>query len=387
MLVGVRLGEAAHEPRAGEELPVWRTYAPWKVRRRSTRALRTALRRGEMLGGGATRELERRFRESFDRHAVGVSSGMDGLELLLEHYGVGRGRTVVVPANCFPSIPALARRLGARLVAARIDAVHLCLTPEPWRREVLDEAPIVVWVHHAGMVGSAAMRSIARLREAGCTVVEDCAYLLPDSAPAGGPGTWGDSAVFSFHPIKPMGAAGGGVVLTRDGRVADGLAARRSHSGQESRWQKGDVLCRGRELSEFAAAAAVAQFVHRDGTRERLRSLAEEYASSLARWLPPGRVPQDTWGRFTIRARSAGEAALLRKNLNLRRIRTNVMFAFPWTSHPAFSDVPRPDGPEPTGLLRSNVCVPYHPGMRRRDARRVAAAVAEDADWPRRTGP
>ncbi|MFF0164013.1 DegT/DnrJ/EryC1/StrS family aminotransferase [Streptomyces sp. NPDC005263] len=386
MLLGVKLGEAVHGPRLDEELQVWRTHIPRKVRWRSTRAMRTALRRGEMLGSGATRELERRFRESFDRHAVAVSSGMDGLELLLEHYGVGQGRTVVVPANCFPSIPALARQLGARPVAAQIDDAHLCLAPEACRWEVLDEAPIVVWVHHAGMVGSAAMQSITRLREAGCTVVEDCAYLLPDSAPAGGPGTWGDGAIFSFHQIKPMGAAGGGVVLTREGRVADELAVRRSHSGQESRWQEGDVLCRGRELSEFAAAAAVARFVHRDKIRDRLRSLAEEYATSLARWLPPGRVPQDTWGRFTIRARSAGEAALLRENLNRRRISTNVMFAFPWTSHPAFSDVTQPNAPELTGLLRSNVCVPYHPGMRCRDARRVAAAVAEHSSLSRHTG-
>ncbi|MEU9959512.1 DegT/DnrJ/EryC1/StrS family aminotransferase [Streptomyces sp. NPDC050982] len=367
--------------RGNKRLPVWQTSFPSRIRRRIRTDVSAVTRRQTMVDGGATRHLEGLFREVFGRYAVAAASGMDGLELLLEHYGARRGRTVVVPSNCFPSVPALAQQLGARLVAGPVDPTYLCIAPGVLRDQVVQESPIVVWVHHAGIVADYAMQAIVQLREAGCTVVEDCVYMLPGATPAGGPGTWGDGAVFSFHPIKPLGAAGGAVILSRDGRIADQLAARRSHSGQERLWQDGDALYRGRQITEFAAAAAVAQFSYRNRIQRALAPLAEVYASALPRWLPAGRTPQPTWGRFTIRTGSTGEALRLRNQLHSQNIDSNVMFSTPWTTYPIFAGIAGTAQPELLNIMRRNVCIPYHAAMSKSDANRVSAAITDSLDW------
>ncbi|MEV6483355.1 DegT/DnrJ/EryC1/StrS family aminotransferase [Streptomyces sp. NPDC051576] len=347
------------------------------MRRQTHLEVADMLKSGRMVDGPLTRRLEQAVGSAFDRHAVAVASGMDALELLLETAET-RGRDVLIPANCFPSIPALADQLGARPRPVPVDPVHLAMAEDVPERAADALRPIVVWVHHAGMVAPHARRTITTLRNAGHTVIEDCAYLLPADQPADGPGTWGDMALFSYAPTKPLSGNGGAVALLRDPADAEQVGARRSHSGQEDRWLGSDRFHRGRAITEFAAAVAYWQWHHRADTRNALNCLTTNYTSFFTAAgrpaLPAGRTPQDTWGRFTVDLATPDIARQARDRMAKNGIATTVMFDLPWSGYPALTGAHLFDNAL-LPLLQRTVCIPYHPTLSIPDVHRVAEFV------------
>ncbi|GAV38287.1 DegT/DnrJ/EryC1/StrS family aminotransferase [Streptomyces acidiscabies] len=358
-------------------IPIWRTHLSRTVRRHTHLEVAELLKTGRMIDGPLTERLEQAVGSAFGRHAVAVSSGMDALELLLETAEVW-DRDVLIPANCFPSIPALVDQLWARPQPVLVDPVHLAMTEDVTDLAVNARRPVVVWVHHAGIVAPYARRTIEALRELGCTVIEDCAYLLPDDEPKDGPGTWGDMALFSYAPTKPLGGDGGAVVLLRDALDAQKVSGRRSHSGQERRWASGDRFLRGRTITEFAAAVAYWQWRERADTRDALRKLADAYVGSFEAAdcpaLPAGRTPQTTWGRFSVDLATSDLAARARARMAENGIATTVMFDRPWTDFPALTDDLPPDN-DLRHLLRRTVCIPYHPTLHLTDVHCVAEFI------------
>ncbi|WP_326724675.1 DegT/DnrJ/EryC1/StrS family aminotransferase [Streptomyces sp. NBC_00243] len=361
------------------DVPIWHTHLSRTVRRQTHLEVADMLKSGRMVDGPLTERLEQAVASAFDRHAVAVSSGMDALELLLEASDA-RGRDVLIPVNCFPSIPALADQLGARLWPVPVDPVHLAMAGHVPELVATAVRPIVVWVHHVGMVAPYARRAISALRDSGCTVIEDCAYLLPGDQPRDGPGTWGDMALFSYAPTKPISGDGGGIALLRNEADAEHVRGRRSHSGQENRWLRGDRFHRGRAITEFAAAVAYWQWQHRAETRASLHHLASAYTGLFAARgcpaLPSGRTPQDTWGRFTIDLSTPAIARQTRERMAKNGIATTVMFDWPWTGYPALSS-DRLYQADLFEVLERMVCIPYHPTLRIPDVHRVAELVTD----------
>jgi dTDP-4-amino-4,6-dideoxygalactose transaminase len=359
---------------------IWRTYLAAPVRRQAHLDVAQTLKTGRMIAGPLTERLEHAVGMAFARTAVATASGMDAIELLLEACGA-RGRAVLIPANCFPSIPALADQLGARPVPVPVEPIHLAVTPEVARLAVAVVQPIVLWVHHAGMVAPHARETITTLRASGCRVIEDCAYLLPDDRPADGPGTWGDAAVLSFAPTKPLGGNGGGLVLLSDPRLAEQIRQRRSHSGQEIAWETGDRIHRSRTISEFSAALAYGQWQHRAKIRTALRHIATAYTSSFTAAscpaLPARRIPQGTWGRMTVDLATPALAQDTRERMAKEGIATTVMFERPWSDYPALRTTPPRRHNGLHDLLKRTVCIPYHPTLRHSDVQRVAAYVTD----------
>ncbi|WP_405878563.1 DegT/DnrJ/EryC1/StrS family aminotransferase [Streptomyces sp. NBC_01136] len=362
-----------------DPVPIWRTFLPPQVRRQAHLEVAQILKTGRMVDGPLTERLEAAVSQAFARAAVAVASGMDALELLLEAFDA-RGRDVLIPANCFPSIPALAQQLGAHPIPAPVDPGQLALAQDTAALEAAVRRPIIVWVHHAGLVAPYARATITAFRSAGHTVIEDCAYLLPDDQPRDGPGTRGDAALISFAPTKPISGNGGGIALLRDPHLADLVRTRRSHSGQEVRWEGGDRIHRSRTITEISAALAHGQWQQRAKTRTALRHIADAYQGAFAghacQALPEGRIPQDTWGRFPVDLGSPDAAWTMRDCMAKDGIATTVMFERPWSDYPAFHTKPGVlDGLH--DRLQRTVCIPYHPTLRLSDAQRVAAYVTD----------
>lgn len=327
---------------------------------------------GQLRDGHHTGALEEQVGGFFGRRAVAVGSGMDALELLLEACAV-RGRRVLVPAHCFQAIPALVARLGGRPVALPVDPATLA----PPRDVAAEDGTVLIWVHHAGIVADYAPAAIERLRRAGTTVIEDCAYVLPDSPR--GPGSWGDAAVFSFAPTKPMSGFGGAVVITASERLADTVRARRTHSGVEDRWQHGDQLLRWRGMSEADALLASWRWRQRAAVADQLARVRARYRSHLLaerpELMPAGRTPSSTWGRYTADL-DRFDAAAVQSALADRGIHTSIMAPAPWSDYPALSAY-APTEPIPLlrTLLRRTLALPHHPRMSEQDADRTCQAL------------
>lgn len=275
------------------------------------------LRSGWTASGPKTAEFEDAFRELAGApYALAVESATAGLHLVLAALGVGPGDEVITPSLTWPATANVAELLGARAVFADVLPGTLLLDPAEVRRLVTDRTKAVFVVHYAG-----APADLARLRtitaEHGITLVHDAAHAL---------GTWygdefvgagTDPAVFSFHPVKNITTAEGGMVTLGDGALAERIRLLRYHGLAQSSWTRHrgaggsryEVLCPGWKyvMSDLNAAIGLVQLGKLDTFNARRTALAHRYSRLLADLTPihlpevPPYPHRHAWHLYAIR--------------------------------------------------------------------------------------
>jgi dTDP-4-amino-4,6-dideoxygalactose transaminase len=153
---------------------------------------------------------------------------------------------------------------------------------------------IVVPVAFAGQ--SCDMRAIAELaRRFGFRVIEDASHAIGArylDEPVGS-GRYADITIFSFHPVKIVTTAEGGLAATNDARLADAMRQLRSHGitrdaqkfvgENEGGWYYQQVdLGFNYRMTELQAALGSSQMTRVDEFVRRRHTLAARYDTLLA---------------------------------------------------------------------------------------------------------
>ncbi len=206
-------------------------------------AVVASLRSGWITSGPRVAELEEAFRGLTGApHAVAVASATAGLHIVLTALGIGPGDEVVTPSMTFASTVNQVALRGATPVFADCDYGTLQVLPSDLASRISPGTKAVIPVHFAGApadldpIRAAADRS-------GIPVIEDAAHAVGTSykgVPAGGAhrGMPGNIAVFSFHPIKNITTAEGGMVTCHDDALAARLRLLRFHGIERDAWKR-----------------------------------------------------------------------------------------------------------------------------------------------------
>lgn len=256
-------------------------------------------------------------------HAVAVCNATAGLHLACLAAGLGSGHWLWTSPISFVASANCGRYCGAGVDFVdidphtwTIDAQALALKLEQAARE--GRLPkVVVAVAFAGQ--SADMRSIAALaRQYGFTLIEDAAHAV-GARYAGKPvgcGEYADMTVFSFHPVKIITTAEGGMVLTARDDLAVRLCRLRSHGisrdpGQMTEESHGAWYYQQLELgfnyriTDLQAALGLSQLTRLDAFLARRRELAARYQRLLAHLPVSVQAPQQdaesAWHLFVVR--------------------------------------------------------------------------------------
>lgn len=233
-------------------------------------------------------------------HAVAVNSATSALHIACLALGLGPGEwlwtvpiTFLASANCARycgaevdfvdidpmtrniSVPALEEKLEA---AARKNRLPKLLVPVHFGGEPCDMERIGALARHYGVkvVEDASHAVGARYRG---TRIGDCRHS--------------DIVVFSFHPVKIVTTAEGGMALTQDAELARRMRLARSHGMERdpTRFKesaRGDwvyemqTLGYNYRLTDLQAALGVAQMARVDAFICRRLELADRYDSLLA---------------------------------------------------------------------------------------------------------
>jgi UDP-4-amino-4,6-dideoxy-N-acetyl-beta-L-altrosamine transaminase len=234
-------------------------------------------------------------------HAVAVNSATSALHTACLALGLGPGDwlwtspiTFVASANC-------ALYCGARVDFVDIDPRTYNLCPQALERK-LQQAErdgclpkVVVPVHLCGQ--SCDMAAIHALAQRyGFKIVEDASHAIGGQYRGGyvGNGRYSDITVFSFHPVKIITTAEGGMAMTNSAALADRMALLRSHGitrdpaqmthAPDGPWyyQQTDLGFNYR-LTELQAALGLSQLHRLDEYVARRHELAARYDTLLAR--------------------------------------------------------------------------------------------------------
>ncbi len=161
--------------------------------------------------------------------AVAVSSGTGALRTALAALGVGAGDEVVIPACTFVASVNAVVLAGAYPVFAEVDDT-LCLSADAVRAVLSDRTAAVMPVHlDNGQTDMAALLDVTG--PAGVAVIEDTAQSMGATLDGRRLGTFGDVGAFSLQLDKNITTGEGGVVVTRDERLALRAAAFQDQGG------------------------------------------------------------------------------------------------------------------------------------------------------------
>ena len=171
------------------------------------------------------------------RCGVACNSGTSGLHIACLAAGVSRGDLVWTVPNSFAASANCARYCGADVDFVDIDPFtrNLSISALEDKLKIAFKnrrlPKLIIVVHFAG--SSCDMAAIAKLTNPlGIVLIEDAAHALGGKDSKGnkvGACTYSLMSVLSFHPVKSITSAEGGMVVTNDEKVATLLCRYRSH--------------------------------------------------------------------------------------------------------------------------------------------------------------
>lgn len=239
-------------------------------------AIQRVLNRGQFILGPEVGALEREAAAFCGaRHAVGVASGTDALELALRACQVGPGDEVITTVLSFFATAEVIAALGATPVFVDVDPLTLTIDPAQAAAKISPKTKAILPVHLYGH--PCAMEELVRLAERHhLALIEDCAQAMGARYREQYVGTFGTAGCFSFFPSKNLGAYGdGGMVVTNDAAVADRVRLLRVH-GSRTRYHHEQLGVNSR-LDELQAAILRVKLPHLEAWNEARRQHAQTY--------------------------------------------------------------------------------------------------------------
>jgi UDP-4-amino-4,6-dideoxy-N-acetyl-beta-L-altrosamine transaminase len=331
------------------------------------------------------------------RHAVAVSSATAALHVACMAVGLGPGDRLWTSPNTFVASANCARYCGADVdfVDIERDTWNMSVPALADRLAVARKAgtlpAVVVPVHFAGQpTDQPAIAALAA--EYGFRVIEDASHAIgasTDGEPVGS-GRWSDITIFSFHPVKIVTTAEGGMALTNDDGLAVRMAQLRSHgitrdpaqmrtTSPGAWYYEQQALGYNYRLTDLQARLGESQLTRIDGYIDRRNGLATRYDTLLAD-LPVQR-PVVKSGR-----RSAFHlyvVRLARRNEVFNRLRTagigvNVHYA-PVHLQPYYRGLGFGPGhcPEAEAYGNDALTLPLFPTLTEAEQDRVVVALSE----------
>ena len=252
-------------------------------------AVTEVLRSGWLTNGPKNAEFERKVCESSGAsEGVAVASATAAMHLLLEVMNIGAGDEVVTPSMTWVSIVNMVVLAGATPVFAEIDRDTLMVTPESVAACITPRTKLIIPVHFAGAAFDIdGIRKVAN----GIPVVEDAAHALGTYYKGRHIGCE-NTAIYSFHAIKNITTAEGGMLTTNDPKLAalmrqwkfHGIVVDAFDRENRGRAPQAEVTYPGYKynLTDICAALGVSQLDRIEAINAKRTALAMRYRELLA---------------------------------------------------------------------------------------------------------
>lgn len=297
-------------------------YSCQQVTQSDIEAVNEVLRSEFLTQGPAVPAFEEAFaRRHGVRHAVAVSSATAGLHIACLALDVGPGSLVWTTPNSFLASANCARYCGADIDFVDIDPAtrNISIAALGAKLETAQRngrlPSVVIPVDFSGLPCD--LREIRRLADRyGFRVLEDASHAAGASylgQPVGS--AWADVSVFSFHAVKIVTTAEGGMVTTADHALARRLQLLRSHGmtretaelehEPEGAWYyEQQLLGFNYRLTDVQSALGHSQLLRMDALQRQRIELADRYddlLGDLPLVLPP-RLPDrlSSWHLYAV---------------------------------------------------------------------------------------
>lgn len=353
------------------------------------RGIAEVIAKGHFILGQEVARLEEALAADVGRaHCVSCANGTDALVLALMLWGIGAGDAVFVPDFTYFASAACASRVGARVVPVDIEPDTFNLSPraleqavERVEREGRYRPAVVVAVDLFGLPADyARLEPIARAH--GLRILEDAAQGYGGRMNGRNACAFGDAAITSFFPAKPLGCYGdGGAVFTNDDNLAELLRSLRIHG--KSPVSKYDNIRIGinSRLDTLQAAVLQVKFeAFQQHELEDVNRAAELYTQYLGDIVKTPVIPEgfySSWAQYTIILESREQRDRVQHALKEQGIPTMIYYPKPMHLQGAFEQLGGREGDFPVSerLCGQVLSLPLHPYLAEEDIKFVSNAI------------
>lgn len=331
-------------------------------------------------------------------HGVAVNSATSALHIACAALDLGPGDLLWTAPNTFVASANCGRYCGADVDFVDIDADTFNICTDKLAEKLAQAAKsgrlpkVLVAVHMCGQ--SPDMARISTLARAhGVRVIEDASHSIGADylgTPVGNC-AHSDITVFSFHPVKIITSAEGGMALTNDAGLAARMERLRSHGitrdpglmthAADGPWYYQQLeLGWNYRMTEMQAALGLSQLDRLDAFIARRRALADAYDVALAD-MPldlPGRVAgaASSWHLYVIRLHDATRHRAVFEGLRADGIGVNLHY-IPVHLQPYYRALGFGPGDCPVAedYYARAISIPLYAGLRDADQAQVVAAL------------
>ena len=345
-------------------------------------ALDGVLRHGQFILGPEVAAFEQAWADFCGaKHAIGVGSGTDALQLILRALDIGPGDEVITVANTFIATAEAISYTGARPVLVDCEPDHYLIDPAAVAAAITPRTRAIIPVHLYGQPANwDAIAAIAQKH--GLALIEDAAQAhgatLADGRRCG---TLGVAAGFSFYPGKNLGAFGdGGAITTNDSSLAAKLKLLRNWGSVVKYYH--EVQGYNSRLDTMQAAILGVKLQRLAEWNEKRRVAARWYREALhscEALALPTEAPwtgQHVYHLFVVRLLDRDRDAILR-TLAEHGVQAGVHYPVPIHLQKAYSELGFVAGafPRAERTARSVLSLPMFPEMTREQVNIVAESL------------
>lgn len=221
-------------------------------------------------------------------HGVSANSATSALLMTLQAMGIGRGDEVIVPANGYVANAECVIHRGARPVFVDCDPDTACIDAAAFEAAIGPRTKAVIVIHNFGHPADLAP-IVAAARGHGLKVIENACHALGALYNGQPVGSFGDAGFVALSHKLLSVCGTGGVMVTRDPRLADTVNELRHHGRHHLREHEYAMQCIGYNfrLNEMQAAIGAVQLGSLEGWNAARRANAAIYT----RYLEQARLP------------------------------------------------------------------------------------------------
>jgi len=241
--------------------------------------------------GPKMRLFEKKFKDYIgSKYAVAVNSGTAALHISTSAININLGDEVITTPLTFVASANCIVYRGGTPIFADIKKDTYNLDPKEIKKKITSKTKAIIPVHFAGQ--PCEMDEILDIaKENDLYIIEDAAHAIDAEYKGKKIGTLSDLSIFSFHPVKNITTAEGGMVTTNNDELYEKLLMFRTHGISKDavkRFGKSggyyyDMQYLGYRynMSELHAALGIHQLDKLESFQKRRREIVRIYNKEL----------------------------------------------------------------------------------------------------------
>lgn len=329
------------------------------------------------------------------KYAVAVSSGTAALHMACFAAGIKSGDEVIVSSLTFAASANAVLYCGGTPVFADIDPNTYNIDPDKIEEKITEKTKAIIPVDFSGQ--SVDMDRIKKIADThGLIIIEDAAHALGSEYKGRKVGSQADMVEFSFHPVKPVTTAEGGVITTDNEELYKKMMVFRTHGITRDQselkenhgpwYHEQQHLGYNYRLTDVQSALGTSQMDKLDEFIARRREIVKQYNDAfknLKEVVTPfeAEYSNSGWHIYVIKVKPE-LLTVTRKEifeaLQAENIGVNVHY-LPVYLHPYYRDLGYEKGlcPKAEELYENMLTLPLFPSMKNDDVKDVILAVTK----------